>query len=151
MRVRRLVGVALIVGLFVMGTGGPASAVPVTPIGAVMDGSQEVPGPGSQNGWGVFLAKVYPNQGRICYTFWVRHVAKQGRTAHIHAGAFGVAGPIVITLQTPHKNLVLNRCQTGISSALLQDIVDNPTDYYVNLHTPRFPGGAIRGQIFDLI
>ena len=30
---------------------------------------------------------------------------------------------------------------------MLQEIVDNPAGYYVNLHTEDFPAGAIRGQL----
>jgi hypothetical protein len=32
-------------------------------------------------------------------------------------------------------------------AALLAAIEDTPRDYYVNVHTPTFPGGEIRGQL----
>ncbi len=35
------------------------------------------------------------------------------------------------------------------SAELAAAIVANPSDYYVNVHTPAYPGGAIRGQLGD--
>jgi len=32
-------------------------------------------------------------------------------------------------------------------AAILQEILDDPAGYYVNLHTEDFPPGAIRGQL----
>ena len=34
-----------------------------------------------------------------------------------------------------------------VADALAQDLAANPADYYFNIHTTAFPGGAIRGQL----
>jgi hypothetical protein len=34
-----------------------------------------------------------------------------------------------------------------VAADLLEAIAADPAGYYVNLHNPRFPGGAIRGQL----
>ena len=63
--------------------------------------------------------------------------------AHIHKGAKGVAGPVVVSLCTPCKN-----GQTGtatISAALLKDFAKHLL--YVNVHTAKNPNGEIRGQL----
>ncbi|SRR5713226_4433341 len=63
--------------------------------------------------------------------------------AHIHKGAKGVSGPIVVALCAPCKN-----GQTGtstISSALMNAFKKHLL--YVNVHTVKNPAGEIRGQL----
>ena len=62
--------------------------------------------------------------------------------AHIHDGAFGTNGPIVIDFPG------LSGQVSGLFDPdLLDNIVADPQDYYVNIHTCEFPAGAIRGQL----
>jgi hypothetical protein len=63
--------------------------------------------------------------------------------AHIHKGAKGKPGGIVVALCAPCKN-----GQTGtstISSALMKDFSKHLL--YVNVHTAKNPNGEIRGQL----
>ena len=63
---------------------------------------------------------------------------------HIHDGAAGVPGPIVVNLTT-----ALNggpRC-VNADPAVLRQVRRNPAEFYCNIHNGAFPNGAIRGQL----
>ena len=113
---------------------------------AEMSGAAEVPGPGDPDGAGFASVFVDPGAGEVCAFIEVTDIA-QASAAHIHAGAAGVEGPIVVTLPTPGADGVADGCVTGLDSTMLQDIHDNPGIYYVNVHTGDFPAGAVRGQL----
>jgi CHRD domain len=91
---------------------------------------------------------------------------KDGGTAnrgHIHRGGPADNGPIVVAFfdiqavpaqsgDPRHDVLESTNGLTGCVSAnptVLQEIVDNPSGFYVNLHNARFPGGFVRGQLGD--
>jgi hypothetical protein len=70
--------------------------------------------------------------------------------AHIHRGAAGVGGPVVV----PAANASFpNLTQTGttgctaMAGTLATEIVTTPANFYINVHTTLFPGGAIRSQL----
>jgi ABC-type glycerol-3-phosphate transport system substrate-binding protein len=74
--------------------------------------------------------------------------------AHIHTGAAGVAGPILVNTTTNPGEVVLtngagNFTRVGISMpvATAQSIIDNPSGFYFNVHTTLNPGGVMRGQL----
>ena len=61
----------------------------------------------------------------------------------------GENGPIVVTLAPPSSGDpgVSGAC-VAVDPELLDDILQHPAQYYVNVHTAAFPGGALRGQLF---
>jgi|SwirhisoilCB3_FD_contig_41_4135942_length_2035_multi_6_in_0_out_0_2 hypothetical protein len=76
--------------------------------------------------------------------------------AHIHTGAAGVPGAVLInTNVSAADNIVLTNgsgtfSKTGVappSVADLQNILNNPSGFYFNVHTQASPGGAVRGQL----
>lgn len=79
---------------------------------------------------------------------------------HIHRGAAGVAGPVVINTGISGTNPVAQvangdgvqrpaQVQTTDSTALaaVNDILADPSQFYVNMHTTKYPNGIIRGQL----
>jgi hypothetical protein len=67
--------------------------------------------------------------------------------SHIHRGAAGVTGPVIIPFNLPFVNGVSTGTLTGVAGSFLSEIVANPPGYYFNVHTGDFPGGALRGQL----
>ena len=85
-----------------------------------------------------------------------------GATAsHIHAGAAGVAGPVVINFTVPAGGIsndfglsgtfsctdVVNRPAQGINSCEDFEQTMMLNNAYVNVHSTANPGGEIRGQL----
>ena len=112
---------------------------------ATLTGAAEVPGPGDENGAGLFSARVTPGQERICYTLDVSNI-EDATAAHIHLGGPTEAGDPVLTLDTPGEDDDSEECQ-DIDRALATSLIRDPGAYYVNVHNDGFPGGAIRGQL----
>jgi hypothetical protein len=113
------------------------------PLTARLTGPVEVP-PGDPHGTGRFTATVNSGKGEVCYTLTVAHIAP-ANAAHIHKGAVGVAGPVVVPL-TPPTSGSSKGCAT-VDKALAKDLIQNPSAYYVNVHNAAYPPGAIRGQL----
>jgi hypothetical protein len=63
--------------------------------------------------------------------------------AHIHLGAAGKAGNVIVPLCPPCKNGMTGTSK--ISASLLKTIQKHGT--YVNVHTAKNPNGEIRGQL----
>ncbi len=74
--------------------------------------------------------------------------------AHIHTGAAGVAGPVLVNTTVAPGEVVLSggagsftRVGISVSAANAQAIIDNPAGFYFNVHTTLNPGGVMRGQL----
>jgi hypothetical protein len=111
---------------------------------ATLTGATEVPGPGDSDGAGNFSARVNPGQGQVCYTLTVSQI-DIAAAAHIHKGAAGVAGPVVVTLDAPADGS--SEACAAVTRDLAMALIQQPEDYYVNVHNLAFPRGAVRGQL----
>ena len=76
--------------------------------------------------------------------------------AHIHTGATGVAGGVLVsTTVNPGEVVLTNGAGSftrvnvtgGLTAAVAQSILDNPSGFYFNVHTTANPGGVMRGQL----
>jgi len=113
---------------------------------ATLNGSNEVPGPGDDNGAGLFEARVNPGTERICYTLTAGNI-DQATAAHIHSGAIGVAGDVVLTLDTPDGDDDDSEDCQDIDAGLAQALLAHPENYLVNVRSAANPRGDIRGQL----
>ena len=101
---------------------------------------------GDPDGSGSATLTVNPGQREVCYELSVKDITLPAIGAHIHVGDAGENGPVVVPLTPPDASGVSSGC-TEVSRELALAIIQEPEDYYVNVHTSDFPGGAIRGQL----
>ena len=107
---------------------------------ATLTGPAEVPGPGDTDGLG--FAVITIEGTNVHYTVFAQNIGAP-TAAHIHTGAAGVAGGVVVPLDV---NTLTNGTAT-ITQELANQINANPSGFYVNVHNAEFPNGAIRGQL----
>ena len=113
-----------------------------------MSGQEEVPA-GDPNGYGAAVVDLPPGQRRgrggshVCFQLIHREIAPP-TAAHIHRGRPGEAGPIVVTF---FEGRARSTGCVGANRSVIRQIGRNPGGFYVNVHTPEFPAGAIRGQL----
>jgi CHRD domain-containing protein len=148
----RIAGGAIAAGLAVTGlVGGPAlgNHNGGVKLRAKLTGANEVPGPADPDGTGKAKIRLKAKKGKVCFRLRWEDIAEP-TAAHIHTGAAGVAGDVVVPLFVPPAAPTHRGCVTGVDHDLIRDIRRHPSEYYVNIHTGEFPNGAIRGQLSKL-
>lgn len=112
---------------------------------AYLYGGNEVPGPGDADAFGIATVTFFASN-KMCYSI-ILHNADAANAAHIHTGAAGVPGGPVVTLSVstalPTR---VSKCIL-VAPATVTAILANPQNFYVNVHTVNFSGGAARGQL----
>ncbi|HEX6219400.1 MAG TPA: CHRD domain-containing protein [Sphingomicrobium sp.] len=94
-------------------------------------------------------AKIYVNYGqnRVCWDISVSNIDAPTR-AHIHRGPATGSGGIVVSFFETAETADLESCTTAsLDPDLVKNLIQNPQEYYVNVHNAAFPGGAVRGQL----
>jgi hypothetical protein len=140
--VKKLVTLLAVTGALVLAA--TALAAPRgTAWSAKLDASQEVPKQtvSTPAATGAFHATVSGTTLKWTLTF--SKLSGAASAAHIHLGAMGKAGNVVVALCGPCKSGASG--STKLTSALKADFTKHLL--YVNVHTAKNAGGEIRGQI----
>jgi hypothetical protein len=112
---------------------------------ATLLGIAEVPVPGALTGLGSAAVLVDQGRGMVCYSLHAVNIDFP-TAAHIHEGAVDAAGPVVVPFAAPTGENSTG-CVANADAAVISRIMDNPSGFYVNVHTTDFPDGAVRGQL----
>ena len=91
-----LVALAALIGLLAIG---PALAAETTLTAALVGGAAEVPAAGDPDGTGTAGITIDPATNEVCWDFTTNNIA-DAVASHIHVGAAGVAGGVVVGLDT---------------------------------------------------
>lgn len=126
-----------------------AGAMAPVAFAAQMSGPQEIPGPGDPDAVGTAFIVVRPDVNEICWTVNVGGINLPASAAHIHKGAIGESGSVVVPLAPPDAGGASNGCTTA-PAEVVAGILSNPSGYYVNVHNADFPDGAVRGNLLGL-
>lgn len=120
-----------------------------------LSAGNEVPTPKTTIATGTAEVVVYPTH----IDFQINAANMSSVTmAHIHNGAVGVAGPVVVTLFAPGTptgtingvlvsgSLTSTNLPSGVTLESLKALLLSG-NAYINVHTVANPGGEIRGQL----
>lgn len=114
---------------------------------APLTGAEEVPGPGANPGVGA--AQVAISGTKVCPDLNVT-LGEKPTAAHIHQGAKGADGPVVVDLKpefTAGESAFTSKTCVEAPADTTAALMANPSGYYVNVHSATYPNGAVRGQL----
>ena len=118
---------------------GAANAAIINYTVALSGANEVAPVVGDPDGFGTALITIDDVAQTISWNISVNNLDPV-ILAHIHAGAAGVNGPVVIDFS---GQLV----GAGLVDPDVLNVIANPAGFYVNVHTTVHTGGAIRGQV----
>lgn len=130
------------VALFLMALVAPAALAQENFV-ATLSGANEVP-PCDADGSGT--ATITITGTTVAYGITVANIDLPPVAQHIHIGAAGTNGAIVVNLPGTWVGNTLTGTTTT-TPAQAAAIIANPSGFYVNVHTTLCPGGAVRGQL----
>jgi hypothetical protein len=120
-----------------------AAAAPIHLYRVRLTGAAETP-PGAPNGAGAAVIAIHSGSV-VCWRFTHLRGFTAATAAHIHMGAKGKSGNVVVPLSTGPK--LRHRGCVRSSAAVVTAIARNPHKYYVNIHSNQYPAGAVRAQL----
>ena len=99
-----------------------------------------------EDGTGTATVVLDPEAGTACWDITLENVDPI-TVSHIHVGAEGMNGGVVVDLDLDGFEGSSEGCNDAADPDTLQEIIDDPAGFYVNVHTADLPAGAIRGQL----
>jgi hypothetical protein len=153
MRFRRLLGTAAVLtalsaaGLLGFTSIASAQADWVT-LSVSGSGEQEVPAGSGEDGARVTGSFQLNTDGELNYTITVSGNSEPITAGHIHRGAEGENGDVVVELDADAINDG-DSATVEIEPDLAARIINNPANWYLNIHSESFepPSGVARGQL----
>lgn len=160
-RILGLAAIAVVVLIAIPAVAGHTNVL----LTADLNGREEVAADGSNalvgdpNGRGeAYVFGIDGDEFTLCYALLVEKIrlvpVGAGMAAHIHEGARGENGPVVAVLAGPEDGNAADCLTEGETGkfptgevGIVQRILENPSGFYINVHNPDFPGGAVRGQL----
>ena len=114
---------------------------------ARLSSAEEVPGPGVKDGVGAALVNIAGS--KVCTELKVT-MGEKPLKAHIHQGAMGASGPVVVDLMpafTPGEAAQESKTCVEATPDAAGQVIADPAGFYVNIHSDGHPEGAMRGQL----
>ena len=103
---------------------------------------------GDPDGTGSAVIVADPGSSRVCFDI-VHQNIDPTQAGHVHQGARGANGPPVVNLySSTGTNGGISDCFPA-DMATIVGILDNPRNYYVQLHNYAYLLGVVRGQLGD--
>jgi hypothetical protein len=130
----------LTLALALLAFAAPLAAAAPVPLSAEMNGQNEVSN-GDIIAAGQAKLTIDVDSHTVTWTITTKNLTDP-IAAHIHQGAPGSNGPVVVNFGKD-----LSGTTSDAKPEMLQAILANPGDYYVNVHTKVAQSGAIRGQL----
>ncbi len=96
------------------------------------------------DGSGTATVDINSDQNQICYEITLDGV-EDASAAHIHTGEEGENGDVLVDLLFTGEEG--ETCVDDVDEGALEDIAEEPSGFYVNVHSEQYPDGAARGQL----
>jgi hypothetical protein len=127
-----------------------------------------VPGGGDPEGRAGAALRLDPEAEVVCLRANWRDLAGHVTAIHLHRGPEGETGPHHIDLlddehlagranavefcvqvrgEGPHHAQEAGHGTASSAADRIQEVVDDPGSFYLNIHSTAFPKGAVRGQL----
>jgi hypothetical protein len=146
-------------GLVAAATSTPTAQSGVQTLTAVLTGGNEAPSVVNTGAYGFATVTINPGTGEVTWVIDVFNFPTGLTASHIHAGAAGTPGPVIIDFNpqpigvsgpfrlSGSSTTVIPRPAAGVRTMQEAMVAIAAGNTYVNVHSQLNPGGEIRGQL----
>lgn len=103
---------------------------------------------GSEAALGLAVFGVNGSLDTLNYLVQMANLSGSATAAHLHAGALGTAGGVVLNMSDDIFDKLIANIDIPVDASIVNSILSG--DIYLNVHTEANPMGEIRGQLYRL-